>query len=39
MNKNSGTVKRQTEEAEFIWQDREIRFDVSMKQLSMQNGE
>ena len=29
--KSSGAVKRSTDEAEFIWQDREIRFDVSMK--------
>ena len=37
--KSNGAIKRQTEEAEFIWQDREIRFDVSMKQLSMHPGE
>ena len=32
-------VKRSTEEAEFIWHDREIRFDITMKQLSMHEGE
>jgi Bardet-Biedl syndrome 5 protein len=39
MSKNPKGVKKQTEEAPFIWHDREIRFDVAMKQLSMTAGE
>ena len=35
----SQAVKKQTPEADFIWHDREIRFDISMKQLSMHPGE
>lgn len=32
-------VKKSSPEASFVWQDREIRFDVSMAQLSLVTGE
>ena len=33
------SVKKETEEAKFIWQEREIRFDIAMSCLAMWAGE
>ncbi len=35
----SNNSKKCTEEAVFIWQEREIRFDISMSQLALHDGE
>jgi Bardet-Biedl syndrome 5 protein len=35
----SNKVKKSTQDAPFFWHDREIRFDISMAQLSLHPGE